>query len=134
MIGNGPTGVHHRPVIDVVKTGKNGEVHVGDVERLGVQCRESKRTTNDGVIHPQPVLEEQRCEPDGERTVGFVILTRHNCQNGREVTFQIDAAQFAYPVAPSLETAEWVRDPGDIQLHVGPNSRDTQTVTLTWSS
>lgn len=52
----------------------------------------------------------------------------------REVSFQIDAAQFAYPVAPSLETAEWVRDPGDIQLHVGPNSRDTQTVTLTWSS
>ena len=50
----------------------------------------------------------------------------------RDVVFQIRAEQFAYPVAPSFETAEWVRDPGLIQLHVGPNSRDTQTVELTW--
>ena len=49
-----------------------------------------------------------------------------------EVVFAIRAEQFAYPVAPSLEAAEWVRDPGLIQLHVGPNSRDTQTVELTW--
>ena len=52
----------------------------------------------------------------------------------REVVFEIHAAQFAYPIAPSLETAEWVRDPGLVQLHVGPNSRDTQTVDLTWDS
>ena len=52
----------------------------------------------------------------------------------RELVFEIRADQFAYPVAPSLESAEWVRDPGLVQLHVGPNSRDTDTVELTWSS
>ncbi len=49
-----------------------------------------------------------------------------------EVVFRVTAEQFRYPLAPSLETAEWVRDPGLIGLHVGPNSRDTQTVDLTW--
>lgn len=52
----------------------------------------------------------------------------------REVGFAITAGQFAYPIAPSLEAAEWVRDPGLIRLHVGPNSRDTQSVDLTWLS
>ncbi|XDA97399.1 glycoside hydrolase family 3 N-terminal domain-containing protein [Sulfitobacter sp. LCG007] len=52
----------------------------------------------------------------------------------REVTFDITSEQFAYPLAPSLEQAEWVRDPGLIRLHVGPNSRDTQSVDLTWLS
>lgn len=50
----------------------------------------------------------------------------------RTVTFTIRADQFAYPVAPSLDAAEWVRDPGLIRLHIGPNSRDTETVDLTW--
>lgn len=50
----------------------------------------------------------------------------------REIAFRIDAAQFAYPVAPSLDRAEWQRDPGLVRLHVGPNSRDTQSVELTW--
>ena len=50
----------------------------------------------------------------------------------RNVSFQIDAGQFRYPMAPSLETAEWVRDPGLVRLHVGPNSRDTQSLELTW--
>ena len=49
-----------------------------------------------------------------------------------QVVFSIRAEQFAYSVAPSFQTAEWVRDPGLIRLHVGPNSRDTQTVDLTW--
>ena len=50
----------------------------------------------------------------------------------REVTFDVTARQFVYPVAPSLEVVGWVRDPGLIRLHVGPNSRDTETVELTW--
>lgn len=50
----------------------------------------------------------------------------------REVVFEVQAGQFAYPVAPSLETAEWVRDPGLIRLLVGPNSRDTHPLELTW--
>ena len=50
----------------------------------------------------------------------------------REVVFAISADQFTYPVAPSLDAVDWVRDPGLIRLHVGPNSRDTDTVELTW--
>lgn len=50
----------------------------------------------------------------------------------RNVSFQIDAGQFRYPMAPSLEIAEWVRDPGLVRLHVGTNSRDTQSLELTW--
>ena len=52
----------------------------------------------------------------------------------REVVFVLQADQFAYPMAPSLEAAAWVRDPGLIGLHVGPNSRDTQMTELTWMS
>ena len=48
------------------------------------------------------------------------------------VIFDITADQFAYPIGPLLEAAEWVRDPGIIQLHIGPNSRDTEMVELTW--
>lgn len=50
----------------------------------------------------------------------------------RTLRFRVTADQFRYPLAPSLEAAEWVRDPGLIRLHVGANSRDTQTVELTW--
>lgn len=50
----------------------------------------------------------------------------------REVRFAITADQFRYPMAPTLQTVEWVRDPGMVGLHVGPNSRDTQEVALTW--
>lgn len=50
----------------------------------------------------------------------------------RDVAFSIRADQFAYPMAPSLEGVEWVRDPGLIRLHVGPNSRDTESLDLTW--
>ena len=50
----------------------------------------------------------------------------------RTLRFRVTADQFRYPRAPSLEDAEWVRDPGLIQLHVGANSRDTQTTELTW--
>lgn len=50
----------------------------------------------------------------------------------QKVTFRITAEQFRYPIAPSHEAEDWVRDPGVIQLHIGPNSRDTQMVELTW--
>ena len=50
----------------------------------------------------------------------------------RTLRFRVTADQFSYPLAPSLEAAEWVRDPGLIQLHIGANSRDTQAVDLTW--
>ena len=52
----------------------------------------------------------------------------------REVSFEITAEMARYPVAPSLEAAEWVRDPGAIEIHIGPNSRDTQMLELTWLS
>jgi beta-glucosidase len=49
-----------------------------------------------------------------------------------EVTFPIRADQFRYPRAPSLDAVEWLREPGLIRLHVGPNSCQTQTADLTW--
>ncbi|WP_068117440.1 glycoside hydrolase family 3 N-terminal domain-containing protein [Tropicimonas marinistellae] len=52
----------------------------------------------------------------------------------REVVFDIFADQFRYPIAPTLEAVEWVRDPGVVRLHVGPNSRDTSSVELTWQT
>ncbi|MBA4491919.1 glycoside hydrolase family 3 N-terminal domain-containing protein [Paracoccus sp. S1E-3] len=50
----------------------------------------------------------------------------------RVLRFRVTADQFSYPLAPSLQDAEWVRDPGEIHLHIGANSRDTQRTELTW--
>ena len=50
----------------------------------------------------------------------------------RRVAFEITADMLFYPVAPSLEEVDWVLEPGLIRLHLGPNSRDTQMVELTW--
>ena len=52
----------------------------------------------------------------------------------RSVQFEVTHAMLRYPLAPSLETAELVWDPGEIILHVGPNSRDTQQVSLQWEA
>jgi beta-glucosidase len=50
------------------------------------------------------------------------------------VDFEVTHAMLRYPVAPSFAEAEWVWDPGRFVLHVGPNSRDTQAVELTWEA
>lgn len=50
-----------------------------------------------------------------------------------EARLTVDPRDFAYWLAPSLASAEQVRDPGRFILHVGPNSRDTQAVELTWA-
>jgi beta-glucosidase len=50
----------------------------------------------------------------------------------RKVAFCVTSDLLRYPLAPSLEAAEWVWDPGHFRLHVGPNSRDTQSVEITW--
>jgi beta-glucosidase len=52
----------------------------------------------------------------------------------RTVAFEVTAAMLRYPVAPSLDAVEWVWDPGEIVLHVGPNSRDTREVAVTWGA
>jgi beta-glucosidase len=39
-----------------------------------------------------------------------------------------------YVIAPSLAAAEEAWDPGVFVLHVGPNSRDTQSVELRWDA
>ena len=74
-----------------------------------------------------------RATRPGRKLIDFAQVTLAAGES-REVAFRIDAEQFRYPLAPTLETAEWVRDPGLIRLHVGPNSRDTQMVELTWLS
>lgn len=50
------------------------------------------------------------------------------------VRFEIRAEMLRYTIAPSLEAAERVRDPGRFILHVGPNSRDTQAVEIAWTA
>jgi beta-glucosidase len=52
----------------------------------------------------------------------------------RTVRFDVTHAMTRYVVAPSLEAAEVVWDPGVFVLHVGPNSRDTQSVELRWDA
>ncbi|MCA8881846.1 MAG: glycoside hydrolase family 3 C-terminal domain-containing protein [Rhodobacteraceae bacterium] len=52
----------------------------------------------------------------------------------REVTFEITVGMLTYPIAPALDSVTEVWDPGCFQLHVGPNSRDTQTVEITWQA
>ena len=46
--------------------------------------------------------------------------------------WQVTHDMLRYPLAPSLETAEQISDPGEVILHIGPNSRDTQQVSLQW--
>lgn len=69
----------------------------------------------------------------GRKLIDFTQVTLAAGES-RTLTFRLVADRFRYPLAPSLEAAEWVRDPGLIQLHVGPNSRDTQMVEVTWLS
>jgi beta-glucosidase len=52
----------------------------------------------------------------------------------RTVRFTVPHRMLRYTVAPSLEAAEQVWDPGTFVLHVGPNSRDTQSVELRWEA
>lgn len=46
--------------------------------------------------------------------------------------FTVTTRDLSYPLAPSLASAEMVWDPGEVLLHVGPNSRDTVTARVTW--
>lgn len=48
------------------------------------------------------------------------------------VRFEISVAELSYPVAPALDSAEWVWDPGTFLVHVGANSRDTETAEIWW--
>ncbi|MEM6548771.1 MAG: beta-glucosidase BglX [Pseudomonadota bacterium] len=52
----------------------------------------------------------------------------------RAVSFTIGRESIVYPLGDSIETVEWVWDPGTFQLHIGPNSRDLQTVEIEWRS
>ena len=69
----------------------------------------------------------------GRKLIDFqqIALAPGEC---RAVQFTNAADQFLYPVAPALDAVEWLRDPGVIGLHIGPNSRDTQELVLTWLS
>jgi beta-glucosidase len=52
----------------------------------------------------------------------------------RTVRFRVTHAMLRYHLAPSLQEAEEVWDPGTFVLHIGPNSRDTQSVELAWEA
>lgn len=55
-------------------------------------------------------------------------------RESRRVAFTITREMLGYVIAPSLEAAETVCDPGLFVLHVGPNSRDTRSVELRWQA
>lgn len=105
--------------------------HAGDTVTL------TATVTNSG---PRPAVETvqlyasdpvARVTRPGRKLIDFQQLALAPGE-AREVRFAVTADQFRYPMAPTLETVEWVRDPGMVGLHVGPNSRDTQEVALTW--
>ena len=52
----------------------------------------------------------------------------------RTVVFRVTHEMLRYTIAPSLDAAEEVWDPGTFIIHVGPNSRDTQSVEIEWEA
>ncbi|XWN29822.1 MAG: glycoside hydrolase family 3 N-terminal domain-containing protein [Devosia sp.] len=51
----------------------------------------------------------------------------------REVSFTRRASDFAYPIGGSLDTVEWVVDPGTLVLSVGPHSGCLESVEIVWA-
>ncbi|WP_198666211.1 glycoside hydrolase family 3 N-terminal domain-containing protein [Tropicimonas sp. IMCC34043] len=107
--------------------------------RLGESVRLTVEITNEGdrpaVETPQLYLSDPvaRTTRPGRFLVDFQQVSLAPGET-RAIEFVIDAEMARYPVAPSLETAEWVWDPGLVRVHVGPNSRDTQMLELTWQA
>ncbi len=62
-------------VVDVVERGEEGDVEIGKAQRRRVLRRQAYRAAEDGVVRPDPVLQEQREETDGKGQVetGFLI-------------------------------------------------------------
>ena len=58
-----------------------------------------------------------------------VVLARGEAQR---VRFTVRREALSYWLAPSLDAAERVWDPGAFVFHTGPNSRDTQAVEVEW--
>ena len=52
----------------------------------------------------------------------------------REVTFTLTRRDLAYAMGDTMTSVEWVWDPGTFVLHVGPNSRDLQSVEIVWTT
>lgn len=50
----------------------------------------------------------------------------------RLVRFEITVDMLSYPVAPSLDSAATVWDPGTFLVHLGANSRDAETAEIWW--
>ncbi|CAM3189803.1 beta-glucosidase [Paracoccus aminovorans] len=97
--------------------------------RIAIRNTGTRATTETVQLYASdPVARVTR---PGRKLIDFAQVALASGES-REVHFRIAAGQFRYPLAPSLGAAEWVRDPGLVRLHVGPNSRDTQMVELTW--
>ncbi len=50
------------------------------------------------------------------------------------ITFAVTRDMMAYWIAPCLSEARRVWDPGEIVVHVGPNSRETKSVVVRWTA
>jgi hypothetical protein len=56
-------------VVDVVESGEERDVEIGEAERRGILCRHADCAAEDRIVCPDAVLQEQRVEADGERKV-----------------------------------------------------------------
>lgn len=67
-----------------------------------------------------------------QRLIGFRRLLLAPGETAR-AAFTVTVEDLRYTLAPSLESAVRVWDPGEFILRIGPNSRDTQALPIRWA-
>ena len=123
--------------INVSGTAPDGTIPEGKGASTGFTRRLGVDLTNEGDRSTIETVQLYLSDPVARVTrpvrelKDFRRITLQPGETGH-VRFTVTAAMQRYPLAPSLEEAAFVRDPGRIIVHIGPNSRDTQALELTW--
>ena len=103
-------------VVDIVERGEEGDVVVGKAQLPRVLRGEAHRAAEDRVVRPDPVLQEQREETDGEGQVETGVPTGETGIDGAEVTLEeqrlrVEVELFVEPpiavAAAELEAGEF---------------------------
>ena len=98
-------------VVDVVERGEEGGVEVCEAEFRGVLGRNAHSGTEDRVVRPDPVLQEQREQADRERQVEAGLFAGKSGKEGAEVTFEEQRLrveiEFAVELAIAVAAAEF---------------------------
>ena len=110
-----------------------GGTAAGEAGRIELGCEISNTGARPATETVQLYLSDPvaRITRPGRKLVAFKQLVLAPGER-QEVVFELSTEMMRYPMAPSLTGVEWVWDPGMVQLHIGPNSRDTQSVDVTW--